>query len=349
MSLQNIITYREDNKEEESNTLENYVNNKDNEKTGRESKNINNEINFNNDKNNLNSSSHYSNSNYNINEKEIENENNNEHNIDDKKEDSDNINININNLDLNKENNNIITENNINDINNMNDINNINNNQQQEKEEKIEEKDIIDELLDKIRNNQDLGIPKEDPKKAFENLEQELKLGLEQLNQIKTGSNKKTILDTQNELVKKSFERNKKYNEVISELTKNIKKSNNNVVNKYKRGTYYNYKNLFILNPRFYFQEEKKNKIHENPKRNEERFYMSNIDGKVIINGERKNVDNFDNNNNYSKTYRRYYSFDKKKNTGLNNLQSFGIRKINCYDKNYFMRELNKINNFLFS
>ena len=304
MSLQNIITYREDNKEEESNTLENYVNNKDNEKTGRESKNLNNEINFNNDKNNLNSSSHYSNSNYNLNEKEIENENNNEHNIDDKKEDSDNINININNLDLNKENNNIITENNINDINNMNDINN---NQQQEKEEKIEEKDIIDELLDKIRNNQDLGIPKEDPKKAFENLEQELKLGLEQLNQIKTGSNKKTILDTQNELVKKSFERNKKYNEVISELTKNIKKSNNNVVNKYKRGTYYNYKNLFILNPRFYFQEEKKNKIHENPKRNEERFYMSNIDGKVIINGERKNVDNFD--NNYSKTYRRYYSF----------------------------------------
>ena len=218
MSLQNIITYREDNKEEESNTLENYVNNKDNEKTGRESKNLNNEINFNNDKNNLNSSSHYSNSNYNINEKEIENENNNEHNIDDKKEDSDNINININNLDLNKENNNIITENNINDINNIN-----NNNQQQEKEEKIEEKDIIDELLDKIRNNQDLGIPKEDPKKAFENLEQELKLGLEQLNQIKTGSNKKTILDTQNELVKKSFERNKKYNEVISELTKNIK------------------------------------------------------------------------------------------------------------------------------
>ena len=348
MSLQNIITYREDNKEEESNTLENYVNNKDDNKTGRESKNLNNEINFNNDKNNLNSSSHYSNSNYNINEKEIENENNNEHNIDDKKEDSDNINININNLDLNKENNNIITENNINDINNINNINDINNNQQQEKEEKIEEKDIIDELLDKIRNNQDLGIPKEDPKKAFENLEQELKLGLEQLNQIKTGSNKKTILDTQNELVRKSFERNKKYNEVISELTKNIKKSNNNVVNKYKRGTYYNYKNLFILNPRFYFQEEKKNKIHENPKRNEERFYMSNIDGKVIINGERKNVDNFDNNN-YSKSYRRYYSFDKKKNTGLNNLQSFGIRKINCYDKNYFMRELNKINNFLFS
>ena len=47
------------------------------------------------------------------------------------------------------------------------------------KEEKIPEKDIIDELNEKIRNNQDLGIPKENPKQAFEQLNEELKLGLE--------------------------------------------------------------------------------------------------------------------------------------------------------------------------
>ena len=266
MNLQNIITYREDKEEEsKSNTLENYVNNKDNYKIGRDSYNLNNNeiINENNNKNN---SIHYSNSNSNINEKEIENnENNIENNIEDKNADFDNI--------INK-NNNIINEN----IINMNNTNNTNN--------KIEkEKDIIDELLEKIRNKQDLGIPKADPKKAFEQLEQDLKLGLEQLNQIKTNSNKKTILDTQNELEKKNFEKNKKYNEVISELTKTITKPND-LNNKYRKGTYYNYKNLFILNPSFYFQEEKKNKILEIPNKKEERFYMSNIDGKIIINGE---------------------------------------------------------------
>ena len=326
MNLQNIITYREDKEEEsKSNTLENYVNNKDNYKTGRDSYNLNNNeiINENNNKNN---SIHYSNSNSNINEKEIENnENNIENNIEDKNENFDNI---INN-------NNIINEN----IINMNNTNNTNN--------KIEkEKDIIDELLEKIRNKQDLGIPKADPKKAFEQLEQDLKLGLEQLNQIKTNSNKKTILDTQNELEKKNFEKNKKYNEVISELTKTITKPND-LNNKYRKGTYYNYKNLFILNPSFYFQEEKKNKIFEIPNKKEDRFYMSNIDGKIIINGERKNIDNI--NNNYCKSERRYYSVDKKKNIGINSFQNFGIRKVNYYDKNYFMRELNRMNNFLFS
>ena len=329
MNLQNIITYREDKEEEsKSNTLENYVNNKDNYKIGRDSYNLNNNeiINENNNKNN---SIHYSNSNSNINEKEIENnENNIENNIEDKNADFENI---IN------ENNNIINEN----IINMNNTNNTNN-----KIEKPEEKDIIDELLEKIRNKQDLGIPKADPKKAFEQLEQDLKLGLEQLNQIKTNSNKKTILDTQNELEKKNFEKNKKYNEVISELTKTITKPND-LNNKYRKGTYYNYKNLFILNPSFYFQEEKKNKIFEIPIKKEDRFYMSNIDGKIIINGERKNIDN--NNNYYCKSERRYYSVDKKKNIGINSLQNFGIRKVNYYDKNYFMRELNRMNNFLFS
>ena len=145
---------------------------------------------------------------------------------------------------------------------------------------------------------------------------------------------------------KKNFKISKKYYEVISELTKTITKPND-LNNKYRKGTYYNYKNLFILNPSFYFQEEKKNKILEIPNKKEERFYMSNIDGKIIINGERKNIDN--NNNYYCKSERRYYSVDKKKNIGINSLQNFGIRKVNYYDKNYFMRELNRMNNFLFS
>jgi hypothetical protein len=110
---------------------------------------------------------------------DIDNINNNEYaNINT----NNNFNYNQNEYNIN----NIISENN----NNINP--NMNNNNIKE-EEKIPEKDIIDELIEKIRNNQDLGIPKDNPKKAFEQLNEELKFGLEQLNQIKTNNNRKTI------------------------------------------------------------------------------------------------------------------------------------------------------------
>ena len=72
------------------------------------------------------------------------------------------------------------------------------------------------------------------------------------MNQIKANINKKTILDTQNELYKNIFERNIKYNKAISELTK-IRTKSNIFANKYKRSTYYNFK-IYFFN---YFQEEK--------------------------------------------------------------------------------------------
>ena len=212
------------------------------------------------------------------------------------------------------------------------------------KEEKIPEKDIIDELIEKIRNNQDLGIPKDNPKKAFEQLNEELKLGLEQLNQIKTNSNRKTILDTQNELERKSYERNKKYNEVIDELTKKIEKPSNDEC-QYKRGTYYNYKNMYIMKPSYYIQTERRSNIYEYPRKNENKFYMSSIDGKIIVNGERKNMEQ-----NFGQNNKRSFSREKMKNIETNNnWKDFGMRKVFYYDKNYFVNELNKIDKLLFS
>ena len=333
MNLQNIITYRE-NKEEESktNTIENYVNN--NKNIQEDEKDFNNDE-INNYKDN--DSSHDSNNDLNMKDKEIDN--NKEHNIENN---FDNNNIDIDNIN-NNEYNNMNINNNFNYNENENNIipenNNIDN-----KKEKLPEKDIIDELIEKIRNNQDLGLPKEDPKKAFEKLDEELKLGLEQLNQIKTNSNRKTILDTQNELERKNYERNKKYNEVISELTKKIEKPNNDEC-QYKRGTYYNYKNMYILKPSYYIQTERRSNIYELPRKNENKFYMSSIDGKIIVNGERRNLEpNFGQNN------KRTFSLDKKKNIEINNnLQDFGMRKVHYYDKNYFVDELNKINKLLFS
>ena len=353
MNLQNIITYKE-NKEEESktNTLENYLENNKNIQED--------EKDFNNDEINnykKNDPSDGSNNDSNMKDKEIDNKN--EYNIYNNKEHNIENNFDNNNIDIDNINNNeyanINTNNNFNYNENENNINNIisennnnidtniNNNNIKE-EEKIPEKDIIDELIEKIRNNQDLGIPKENPKQAFEQLNEELKLGLEQLNQIKTNSNRKTILDTQNELERKSYERNKKYNEVIDELTKKIEKQTNDEC-QYKRGTYYNYKNMYIMKPSYYIQTERRNNIFEYPRKNENKFYMSSIDGKIIVNGERKNLEQ-----NFGQNNKRSFSRDKMKNIEINNnWKDFGMRKVYYYDKNYFVNELNKIDKLLFS
>ena len=353
MNLQNIITYKE-NKEEESktNTLENYLENNKNIQED--------EKDFNNDEINnykKNDPSDGSNNDSNMKDKEIDNKN--EYNIYNNKKHNIENNFDNNNIDIDNINNNeyanINTNNNFNYNENENNINNIisennnnidtnmNNNNIKE-EEKIPEKDIIDELIEKIRNNQDLGIPKENPKKAFEQLNEELKLGLEQLNKIKTNSNRKTILDTQNELERKSYERNKKYNEVIDELTKKIEKKTNNEC-EYKRGTYYNYKNMYIMKPSYYIQTERRNNIFEYPRKNENKFYMSSIDGKIIVNGERKNLEQ-----NFGQNNKRSFSRDKMKNIETNNnWKDFGMRKVYYYDKNYFVNELNKIDKLLFS
>ena len=344
MNLQNIIISRE-NQEEQSNTntLENYINNNKTKKNYDGEKSLNKEIN----NVNKNDSINYSNNVSNI----IEKENNKEHNIEDNLE-LNNNNIEIDNLNNNlydsNENNNInIIDNNNNkesnikieiNENNENNVNNVNDNNKEE----IMEKDIIDELIEKIRNNQDLGIPKVNPKKSFAELDEELKLGLQNLNKIKTKSNKKTILDTQNELEKKSYERNKKYNEVISELTKTLIKPKN-TERQYKTGSYYNYKNMHIMKPSHYFQSERKNFFNENVKKKENKFYMSSIDGKMIVNGERRDLDKNEYQNN-----RQSYTNNKRQNYMDNNFfADFGNRKLNYYNKNYFKDELEKINKLL--
>ena len=336
MSLQNIIASKEDQEEQSNtNTLDNYINNNKTKKYYDKERVFNKEIN----NENKNDSINYSNNVSNI----IEKENNKEHNIEDNLEiNNNNIeidNINNNFYDNTKENNNINNNKKDNNIKIEINENNVNGNNKEE----IKEKDIIDELIEKIRNNQDLGLPKINPKKSFDELDEELKLGLENLNKIKTKSNKKTILDTQNELEKKSFERNKKYNEVISELTKTLIKPKNSG-KPYKTGSYYNYKNMHIIKPSHYFQNERKNLINENQKKKDNKFYLSSIDGKIIVNGERRDLDK-----NICHNERQNYSMNKRKNYEDNNnfFIDFGYRKLNAYNKNYFKDELDKINKLL--
>ena len=112
-----------------------------------------------------------------------------------------------------------------------------------------------------------------------------------------------------------------------------------------KRGTYYNYKNMYIMKPSYYIQTERRSNIYEYPRKNENKFYMSSIDGKIIVNGERKNLEQ-----NFGQNNKRSFSRDKKKDIETNNnWKDFGMRKVYYYDKNYFVNELNKIDKLLFS
>ena len=343
MNLQDIITYREtQGKESEfnSNIKDNNINSNINFKREYENKNILNvrskkievnEIdNLNNDnKEDKNNSSNYSYTRSNMIEKEIEN-----------------------NLEHNIENNNI-------KINKNTQGNNQNNLNKNCKEENNEKNDFIDELIEKIRNKKDLGIKNEIPKINFDKLDEELKTGLNQLNKIQTKFNYRPFLNSS-----KNLEGNKKYKEIIYEMRRALN-SEKYKTPQYKNGTYFSYKNMKIIKPSIYFQNKRK-KIQSNKyiKKKENHFYLSSIDGKIIIEGERKNPDdklekifkrigNLTNKRNaLSINFNggRSYSVDKGNNYEKNKyFLDFGIRKVNYYNKNYFFEELNRINNLLFT
>ena len=150
-----------------------------------------------------------------------------------------------------------------------NNINQINNNKDIKQENKVEEKDIIDELIEKIRANQNINN-KKSYKETLNKLDQELSLGLEKLNEIDT--NKKSFLDTQKELKNQNYSKNSKFNGLLSEINKTIKERNNKY---YANGTYIDYKNLKIINPRVYFQSERKRPVKRFTKNKNNGIYLS--------------------------------------------------------------------------
>ena len=358
------------------------------------SKSNSNKISINNSKNNISN---------NFNENEIDNNNIydiNDQKINDKDNSNNDDNINLDNSN-NKENNNNqydiknsysnIKDNMNNNVNNNENIktgiinSNIINNQnsiiskkdnnsnidininKEKNQKKIIEKDIIDELIEKIKAHEKIVINRETYKDTLNKLDEELKLGLERINEIKT--NKKSYFDIQKELNSEKFSKNKKFKDLLSEINKTIKEIN---YRHYKNGTYLDYKNIKIIKPKIYFNSTRRRtsskKLIKN-KNNE--FYMSSIDGKLIVNGERKDVTdstNFDDlfkksSNNFHQikdrnldiidgfltNRRQNYSIDKmKKNINMNYTPEYRIRRVNRFNRDYFKEELKKINELLF-
>ena len=277
------------------------------------------------------------------------------------------ININNENMNINKEH--IIDNNKDNKV----------SNKDNKKENNIQEKDIIDELIEKIKSNEIISN-KEANKEALNKLDEEIKLGLEKLKEIDTSN--KLLLDSNDEKISN----NRKFKSLLYEINKSINETKNKTF--YKMGTYIDYKNFKILKPREYFQTEKK-PIKRFIRYKKDGIYLSSIDGKVIVNGERKDVGNsinFNNNcednnmlmkswNNFSqiknwginnqnnnncgfeydlsKSYgggRKSYSHrNKRREIDIGSIPQYRVRKINKYNKDYFKEELNKINNLLFS
>ena len=256
----------------------------------------------------------------------------------------------------------------MNDNYNLNNQNNINYNipikrtaEIEKNNENEEKKDIIDELIEKIKNKQEIGIKKEIPRKTLSELDDELKFGLEQLRKIQTKSNR-SLFNAQKESGIKYTRRNSlKFNEVMAELNK-VNVNSKNRISRNMQEAFFNLKNIKIVKPNIYFHSLRKNNktIEINKRKNENKFYFSSIDGNVIINGERKNPDTLQilikklkNPRNRSMcindnlNLRRSNSVDLRTIGNKSVYPYFGIRKINNYNKNYFMDELNKIDNLL--
>ena len=341
MNLQDIITYREYPEKESKSNINEKENNINTNRNSQESYNNNNEM----KNNNRNNSSNCSYTRSNKIEKEIENkfENN---NIIDIEIHSNNINDNYNSNNQNNTNFNI-------PIKRIEEI--------EKNNEKEEKKDIINELIEKIKNKQKIGIKSEIPRKTLSELDEELKLGLDQLRKIQTKSNRELFNAQKLSGIKCPGRNSLKFNEVMSELSK-VNTSSKGRISRNMKEAFFNLNNIKIAKPNIYFHSLRKNKkiIEINKKKNENKFYLSSIDGNIIINGERKNPDTFQklmkklnprNRNMYindNLNLRRSNSMDLRKIENKSSYPFFGIRKINNYNKNYFMDELTKINNLLF-
>ena len=399
--LDNMIKYNEEKEEEAADIKNKEPNNKNNfQEENKEKKE---EISFNNNlpglndiitNNKKNENNIYEN---NTNDNIKEDNNSKEHNI----ENENNFNYNNynnqnviyqdNNINFiaNQNNNiygtNLISNFNNNNYNNMNNYmsNNINNNQNQNIENNIpqqkgEEKDIIDELIEKIRTNQQI-TNRESSKESLNRLDEEIKLGLERLNELFPSQN--TYFDTKDKdkdnnnnknKIGRMKVKNRKFTDLLHEINKTLNDTNNKTY--YKRNHYYDYKNMKIMKPRVYFQSESRLPIYGKLQNSHNNLYMSSIDGKLIVNGERKNLFsssnleniykntgnnfypmktsiNFNNDYNFNNlNRRRNYSIDKiNSNFGYKKRNpSYNIRSANRFNKDYFKDELYKIQNMLF-
>ena len=243
-----------------------------------------------------------------------------------------------------------------------------------DKEESNKNDDILSELLDEIQDfkvkKQDFNIKLNQYSKSSSNLDildKELSKGLEKLNNInyKINNNYKT-----NEEQKSNYQpnninkilKNPKFKEIISIMNeKDLKVNKKNNIDKkglfsLRKMNQYNFSNINLFIPKrnsnLLNTLEKKNNVNFRTFGNESnKYYISCIDGKAIVNGMRKEIPftsklGF----NDSKLNKNNYLFDDLNNKTNKNytIKNYGktARRINSLNINsYFKKNENSKNN----
>ena len=240
-------------------------------------------------------------------------------------------------------NNNMFT---IGQLNNENINNNIIDNTQ-----KNSESNYIKDLMQRIKD-------KKDSITNFDQLNEQLSLGLERINNIKT--NNESVLDIKNQFIDSKFKHYPKYQDILFLINKKIKNSNDfksNYINNNKNSIDYNRKldnidslinsistkksrrNIHII------KSQKKSKIFDGilssppsskpskikvTKKPIDKLYVSCIDGKAICNGKRTQINqnpyNLGRKSNYSTVIQKSDFFDENK---FNLFNDYNKNKVN--------------------
>jgi hypothetical protein len=236
-----------------------------------------------------------------------------------------------------------------------------------DKEESNKNDDILSELLDEIQDfkvkKQDFNIKLNQYSKSSSNLDmldKELSKGLEKLNNInyKINNNYKT-----NEEQKSNYQpnninkilKNPKFKEIISIMNeKDLKVNKKNNIDKkglfsLRKMNQYNFSNINLFIPKrnsnLLNTLEKKNNVNFRTFGNESnKYYISCIDGKAIVNGMRKEIPftsklGF----NDSKLNKNNYLFDDLNNKTNKNytIKNYGktVRRINSLNINSYFKK----------
>ena len=221
--------------------------------------------------------------------------------------------------------------------------------------------DGLSDLLDKIQGfkqkNKNNVKTKLNSNSVLNDLDKELKKGLEKLNTI---NNKNENIHNLNEEQKTNYPnegkilKNPKFKEIISMINKKQFKINNNfqkneligfMSNKTKNNNNFSNINLFVPKRNNYLSETFENKTNENNfskfASNSKKYYVSCIDGKAIVNGVRKDIPFYyklANNDNKINNNNTYIFGDPHKNYNTLNYCGKTTRRNNSFNINNFFK-----------
>jgi hypothetical protein len=217
--------------------------------------------------------------------------------------------------------------------------------------------DILSEILVKIQDfkqrkeNFDIIRENNNSNKILDNLDKEITKGLEKLNNRRIIQDNKNIEISSTNTVEKRILRNPRFKEIVTMIndkeTRKVKRYSGlgkndllNFVNNKKRNDIFGNINLFSQKkPSSNISNTLQNNTVKKYGPDSNKFYISCIDGKAIVNGMRKEipiVSKFNNNNERLSNYNNMFDDYKNLNLKTDNFKRTKLRNNNFNFKNEF-------------